>query len=130
MVTDSIGDLINHLKTANHAGKGLVSVPFSQHRLAVAEFLAKQKYVGGVEKRGKRVRKYLDIELAYDGKSPRIRGARRISRPSRRLYRAARDLRPAASTHRITALSTPKGILTDKEARKENVGGEVLFEMW
>lgn len=130
MVTDTIGDLINHLKTANRAGKSMVSVPYSGHRLAVVELLAKEKYVVSANRRGKKVRKYIDIELAYDGKSPRIHGARRISRPSRRLYRAARELRPTLGAHRIMVLSTPKGILTDREAKKQSVGGEVMFEIW
>lgn len=130
MVSDTIGDLINHLKTANHAGKRLVSVPYSAHRLAVVELLAKEKYVGSANRRGKKIRKFIDIELAYEGKSPRIRGARRISRPSRRLYAAARELRPAPGSHSLTVLSTPNGILTDKEARKRGVGGEILFEIW
>ncbi len=130
MVSDTIGDLINHLKTANRAGKQMVSVPYSGHRLAVVKLLAKEKYIASATKRGKKVRKYIDVELAYDGESPRINGARRISRPSRRLYRSARELRPAAGAHRITVLSTPKGILTDRDAKKQSVGGEVMFEMW
>lgn len=131
MVTDPIADLINQIHNAALVKKAHVSVPFSLFKLAIAEKLKDGGWVQAVEKKGKKVKKTLDITLKYrdDGK-PRIEGVKRISKPGRRLYRSVRDIVPVKYGYGALFLSTPKGVLTDKEARKEKVGGEVLFEIW
>ena len=84
-----------------------------------------------VDKKGKKVRKTLDVMLKYVEKGvPVIHGARRISKPGRRVYKKAHEIMPVRYGHGALLLSTPKGVMTDKEARKEKVGGEALFEIW
>ncbi|PIR82805.1 30S ribosomal protein S8 [Candidatus Kaiserbacteria bacterium CG10_big_fil_rev_8_21_14_0_10_59_10] len=131
MTTDPVGDLIIRVKNAGAVRKESVSVPFSMLKFSIAEKLKDAGYVKAVEKKGKKVRKTLDIVLRYDeGGRHAIQGVRRVSKPGRRMYRSVQELSPVRYGHGTLILSTPRGILTDTEARKEKVGGEALFEIW
>ena len=131
MITDPIGDLIIRLTNAGAVKKESVSIPFSMFKLAIAEKLKETGWVKQVEKKGKKVKKTLDITLKYtETGSPVIQGAKRVSKPGRRLYRSVSEIIPIHYGHGALILSTPKGVMTDKEAKKERVGGEALFEIW
>lgn len=131
MVNDPIGDLIIRLTNAGAVKKTSVSIPFSILKQSVAEKLKDAGYVTHVEKKGKKVRKTLEVGLKYTaGGEPLIQGVKRISKPGRRLYKSVKEIMPVRYGHGALILSTPKGILTDKEARKEKVGGEAMFEIW
>lgn len=131
MVTDPVGDLINRLQNAGAVKQTTVSVPFSMYKLAIVEKLKAIGLVGGIEKKGKKVKKTLDITLKYDAAGkPVINGAKRVSKPGRRLYRSVGEIVPVRYGHGHLILSTPKGIKTGLEAKKEKVGGEALFEIW
>lgn len=131
MVTDPIGDFIVRLKNAGAVGKETVSVPYSKLKHAVAEKLRERGYVASVAKRGRKAKKFLDVELVYGAsRVHKITGVRRLSKPGRRLYASVRELRPVKFGKGVLILSTPKGILTGEEARKSRVGGETLFEIW
>lgn len=131
MVIDPIADLIIRLKNAGMVKKENVSVPHSAFKLAIAEKLRDVGYVKTVEKKGKKARKMLDITLKYDEKgTPVIHGVKRVSKPARRIYKSVLEIVPVKYGHGALILSTPKGIKTDKEARKEKIGGEALFEIW
>lgn len=131
MVTDPIADLINQLKNAGIVKRDIISVPYSKFKFTVASKLKDAGYVKEVTKRGKKTRKCVEIELAYekDG-TPKISGVKRISRPGRRVYERVVTIHGVKYGVGALILSTPKGVLTDKEARKENVGGEALFTIW
>jgi small subunit ribosomal protein S8 len=91
----------------------------------------KAGFVGGVTKRTKKSRQLLEVAIAYDTEgTPRLHDVRRASKPSRRVYKGVKDLHPVRQGYGLTLLSTPKGILTDREAKKEHVGGEVLLTIW
>ena len=131
MVNDTIGDFIIRLKNAGAVKKESISVPFSSLKLAVAEKLKDAGFVASIDKKGKKVRKTLDVVLKYDTEGIHvIHGVKRISKPGRRVYRSVSEIMPVRYGYGTLVLSTPKGILTGKEARKENVGGEALFEIW
>ncbi len=131
MVTDPVADLINRIKNAGAVKAASVSLPFSNFKLAIAEKLKDAGYVKAVEKKGKKVRKALDVVLKYDETGTHvIMGVKRVSKPGRRMYRSVHEIKPVKYGHGALILSTPKGIMTDKEARKEKVGGEALFEIW
>lgn len=131
MVSDSVGDFIIRLKNAGAVKKAIVSVPYSAFKLAIAEKLQQAGFIEHIEKKGKKVRKTLDIALKYDESgAPAIHGVRRVSKPGRRLYRTAPHIVSVHFGRGLLLLSTPKGVLTNKEARKERVGGEALFEIW
>ncbi len=131
MVGDPIGDFIIRLKNAGAVAHESVSIPHSKMKMAVAEVLHKAGYIKNVEKRGKKIRKTIHVDLLYkeDG-TPRITEVKRISKPGRRMYKSVDEIFPVRYGKGTLVLSTPKGILTDKEARKESVGGEALFEIW
>jgi len=131
MVNDPVADFINRLVNAGAVKHAVVSLPFSNLKLAIAEKLKDAGYVEGAEKKGKKVKKTLDVTLKYTSAGMhRINGVKRISKPGRRLYRAVHEITPVRYGKGALILSTPKGILTDKEARKANVGGEAMFEIW
>lgn len=131
MTTDPIADLINQIKNAGAVKKATVSIPFSNFKLSIAEKLKETGWVKAVEKKGKKVKKTLDITLKYndDGKAF-VQGVKRISKPGRRIYRGFEEVIPVKYGFGALILSTPKGIKTDKEAKKEKVGGEALFQIW
>jgi small subunit ribosomal protein S8 len=130
-MTDPIADFINRLSNAGAVKKATVSVPFSMFKLAIAEKLQGAGYVQGVEKKGKKVKKTIDIALKYDAQGrPAIKGVKRVSKPGRRMYAGVHDLKTVKYGHGALILSTPQGIMTDKEARLAKVGGEALFEIW
>ncbi|OGG69368.1 30S ribosomal protein S8 [Candidatus Kaiserbacteria bacterium RIFCSPHIGHO2_12_FULL_53_13] len=131
MVSDTVGDFIVRIKNAGFVKKASVSVPYSALKHAIAEKLKDAGFVKSIEKKGKKVRKTLDIVLKYNEEGlPVVNGVKRISKPGRRLYRSVREIMPVRYGHGVLILSTPKGIKTGSEARKEKVGGEALFEIW
>ncbi len=131
MVNDPVGDFINRLKNAGAIKQANVSVPFSAFKMAIAEKLKDAGYIAGLEKKGKKVKKTLDVTLKYDtGGAPVIHGVKRISKPGRRMYKSVHEIVSVRYGHGSLVLSTPKGVMTDKEAKKEKVGGEALFEIW
>ncbi|MEY4747629.1 MAG: ribosomal protein [Candidatus Parcubacteria bacterium] len=130
MVNDVVGDFIVRLTNAGAVKSATVSVPYSSFKAAIAEKLKEAGYLSNIEKKGKKVKKVLDITLKYDDGRHAIRGVKRISKPGRRLYKSVHEIVPVRYGHGALILSTPKGVMTDKEARKEKVGGEALFEIW
>jgi small subunit ribosomal protein S8 len=131
MVTDPVADFIVRLCNAGAVKHAVVSVPFSNFKLAIAEKLKDAGYVTAIEKKGKKVKKTLDVTLKYDSSGQHfIKGVKRISKPGRRMYKRAGEIIPVKYGHGALILSTPQGIKTDKEARKEKIGGEALFEIW
>lgn len=130
MTTDPIADFLIRLKNANRVGKTEVIMPFSKMKHELANLLAKEGYVGEITRRGKTAVKSMVVELSYKDGKPAIVGTKRISKPSRRIYRGVREIFPVKRGKGLLVLSTPKGVLTDAAARKERVGGEALFEIW
>lgn len=112
------------------ARKEYVRIPYSKGDLAVAEVLAKKHFVGAVSKKGKGVKRIIEILIKYEGDKGIIRGTKFLSKPSRRLYIGYKEVRPVKQGFGVLVLSTPRGIMTGSEARREKVGGEVLFEIW
>ncbi|MCU0660239.1 MAG: 30S ribosomal protein S8 [Candidatus Pacebacteria bacterium] len=130
MTTDPIADMINTLKNAGTASKESIVLPYSKIKQSIADCLLKAGYVKSVSKKTRKGFPALEIGLQYLGKDPRVTDVKRISKPSRRMYMGVKEIRPFKNGHGMTVLSTPKGILSDKDARKEMVGGEILFTIW
>jgi small subunit ribosomal protein S8 len=130
MVTDPISDLVIRLKNGSDAKKPSVSVVYSKFAANVAHALKKAGYVETVEAKGEKFDRTLEIGLRYFTAGVRIHGVERISKPSRRVYQKSSDIRSYKSGFGSIILSTPKGILTDQEAKKLSVGGEALFKIW
>ena len=130
-MNDPISDLIIRIKNTSMAGKDSASIPHSKLKLAVAEILKREGYIKSVSSKGKDTHKTIEIGILYDeNHTPKVKGVSRVSKLSKRVYMGVKDIRPVKYGYGLLLLSTPKGILTDKEARKENVGGEALFKIW
>ena len=130
MVNDTVGDFIIQLKNAGMVGKKEVSIPYSKFKHAIADKLASAGYLEKVDTHGKAVGKTLDVTLKYQNGKHQIIGVKRISKPGRRMYMRVTEIHPIKFGKGHMILSTPAGILTNDEARKQNVGGEKLFIIW
>ena len=131
MVNDPVGDFIIRLTNAGAIKKASVSVPFSAFKMAIAEKLKEAGFIANIEKKGKKIKKTLDVTLKYNDQGDHfIQGVKRISKPGRRLYKASHEINPVRYGKGALILTTPKGIMTDKEAKKAVIGGEALFEIW
>ncbi len=103
----------------------------SKLKMAILQCMQKAGYIESVTKKGKKVVTYLEVVLAYDADGrPKVSEAKRMSKSSKRVYMGAKDIRPVRNGYGIMILSTPKGILTGEDARKESVGGEALLSVW
>ncbi len=130
MVSDTVGDFIIQLKNAGMVGKKEVSLPYSKLKHAIADVLQQEGYVAEVSAAGEKAGKQLTVTLQYVDGAHRINDVQRMSKPGRRLYAKAAEIYPVKYGKGRIILSTPAGILTGEEARKQNVGGEQLFKIW
>lgn len=130
-MNDPIGDFIIRIKNAGKVGKKNISLPFSNMKHTIAELLSKKGYVGEVTKKAKGSLKYLSVDLLYtEDEKPLVLNVKRVSKPSRRIYKKAKNINIFRRGYGMSVFSTPKGILSDVDARKENLGGEHLFDIW
>ncbi len=128
---DQIADMITRIKNAGDVKKESLVFPYSKIKFEIASVLQKEGFLKSVAKKGKKVTKFIEAELNYEADgSPKVRGVERVSKLSKRIYQKSKELRPVKYGTGLTILTTPKGILTNKEAKKEKVGGEVLFKIW
>jgi small subunit ribosomal protein S8 len=131
MINDPLGDMLIRIKNAGLAKLEKTVVPYSKLKFEVANVLMKEGYIKSFSVKGKKVRKHIEVEIAYsDGGVPRVEDLKRISKLSRRVYLGARDIRPVMNGTGLMVVSTPKGLLSSKEARRQNLGGEALFSIW
>mgnify|MGYP006338352151 FL=1 len=126
-----ISQIINNLKTANSAQKSTTVFGFSKFRKAILDKLSALGFIGDVKVIGTGPIQHIEVELVYDeaGK-PKIAGVQQVSKYSRRMYGSYRDAHQVKNGYGALLVSTPKGVLTDSEVRREKVGGEFLFKIW
>lgn len=130
MVIDPIADMFSRIKNAQAVGAAVVLLPYSKLKMEIARAFLRRNFIKEINKRNKKNRKFIEITLFYEDKIPLIRDIKRVSKVSRRIYKGAKEIKSVRQGYGALILSTPKGILTDKEARKENVGGEIMCEIW
>jgi len=126
-VNDPIADFLTRIRNAGMARHDAVAMPHSKMKVEMARILTEQGYINGYHERGEGVKKELVVELKYgpDGRRA-ISGLRRMSRPGRRVYRKQTNIPRVLDGLGVAILSTSRGILTDQEARRAGIGGEVL----
>jgi len=130
-MTDPITDMLNRIRNAQAVGHPIVNIPFSKFKYEIAKILEEKEFIERVVIRGRKSRKTIRITLKYDeNKRPMISGLKRISKPGQRIYQGYRKIRRVKGGHGIAIISTPKGLMTDQEARKSKLGGEILCEVW
>ena len=128
---DTIAQMLISIKNGNAASKEAVILPYSKLRQQIADCLVKEGYITSASKKtDKGEKQVLEIVLSYEGKSPKMSFAKRVSKPSRRIYIKAKEIRPVKNGHGLLVVSTPKGVLSGEDAKKQLVGGEVLFKVW
>jgi small subunit ribosomal protein S8 len=130
MVNDPIGDFIVRLKNASDVGLAHVVVPYSKMKHTVADVLVASGFLVSATKEGKDTRMALTVHLVYKDGQPKITGVKRISKPGRRMYVASKNIHAVKYGKGLLVVSTPNGIMSGAEARKQNVGGEALFEIF
>ena len=131
-MTDPVADLLSRIRTAYMAKHDRLDVPASKLKLEVCRILKEQGYVESYQQLdGDTVKRQMRIFLRYtpDGE-PLIRSIKRISKPGRRVYKGAEEIRPVLNGLGVGIISTSQGLLTDSQARQRRVGGEVLCEVW
>lgn len=126
---DQIANMLITIKNGGLVNKATVIIPASNMKVAILELLKTEGYVKTYNVTGD-IKKTIEVVLAYTKGSPRIQGVARVSKQSKRIYTGVKDIKPFKYGHGMTVLSTPKGILSDKQARHEMVGGELLFTIW
>jgi|SRR3989344_1576251 len=127
---DPIADMIVRIKNASDSKKESVVFPYSKLKLAILDALLKEGFVKSFGKKGKKVVKFIEVGLVSGEGVPRIHGVERVSKSSKRIYHKSKDIRKVRSGMGALILSTPKGIMTDKQAKEAGVGGEALFKIW
>jgi small subunit ribosomal protein S8 len=128
-MTDPISDMLTRLRNAAKAFLPVVELPHSKLKESIAQLLKKEGYVAEVAVEGKPFRK-IRIKLKYNGRKPVIEGLRRVSSPGLRRYAASTEIPRVRGGMGTSILSTPEGVMTGAQARKKNVGGELLCEIW
>jgi small subunit ribosomal protein S8 len=131
MMTDPLGDMLTRIRNGQLAKKASVTAPASRLRANVLEVLKREGYIRGYSQAEQRTGvSELTIELKYHEGLPVIREIARVSKPGRRVYSRIKDLPKVSSGLGISILSTPRGVMSDAEARAANVGGEVLCQVF
>ena len=130
-ITDPIADLLTRFRNASQAKHATVDIPASNMKKAIAQILVDEGYVTSYKVTEDDKQGVITITLKYtDNMQPVITGLRRISKPGLRIYTSCEDMPKVLKGIGTAIVSTPKGVMTDKQARKENVGGEVLAFVW
>ncbi len=129
-VTDQISDYLTRIRNAGSAGHKTVAIPSSKLKLAVSKILKEQGFIADFEEIQDNIQASLKISLRYFNREPAIREVKRISKPGRRVYVAVDQLPRIKNGLGIAIISTSKGVMTEKEAKKFNVGGEVICSVW
>ncbi len=129
-ITDPIADMLTRIRNANNARHETVDVPASKLKLSIAKILMEEGYIKSYQFVEDGNQGVIKITLKYLGKEKVITGLRRVSKPGLRMYAGADDLPKVLRGLGIAIISTSKGVMTDKNARKEHVGGEVLAFVW
>ena len=123
-------DLLTKLKNAQAVKRESIKLPYSNMDLAIAEVLSKHKFIEEASKKGRMPKRLLELRLKYKEGNGVIQGIKILSKPSRKLYAGYQTIKPIRQGYGLLVLSTSKGILDGKSAKKQKVGGQLLFEIW
>jgi len=143
-MNDPIADMLTRIRNAQVVGKPEVILPYSKIKMSIAEFLSTNGWLGQVSKlepikpaKGKKSKQdvnsrfsQIKIEIKYNGKFPHIKSLQRVSKPGRRVYVGKDEIPTVCNGYGISVISTSRGLMSDKQARQEKVGGEVICELY
>jgi small subunit ribosomal protein S8 len=126
MMTDPISDMLTRIRNAQLGGKNAVTMPSSKLKCAIAQVLKEEGYIDGFDVRENGTKRDIEISLKYYAGQPVIEKLERVSRPGLRIYRRVDDIPKVMNGLGIAIVSTSRGVMTDRKARSQGVGGEVL----
>lgn len=129
-MTDPVADMIIRIKNAYLAKRKTVQMPYSKVKEAIAAVLLAHGYISSVEKKSVTVQGELEIVLTYKGKQSAVTNVKRISKPGRRVYSQVDSIPKTLGGYGVTIVSTSQGVMSDVDAKKKNIGGEVLCQVW
>lgn len=130
MVNDPISDMLTRIRNAQAVDHQTVVIPFSKLKMNLAEILKKEGLIEEVDAQGKKTNKVIEIKLKYLKGEPVINNIKRISKPGRRMYIKKDEIKPIRQGFGMSVISTSQGLMTNKEASKKRLGGEVLCEIY
>ena len=130
-MSDSISDMLTSLRNAIAVNHPTVDVPYSNLKYEIAKILTKEGFIEKAEKKGKKNKKVIEITLRYnEEKKPVISGLKRISKPGQKIYSDSQRIKKTGGGYGLIIVSTSKGLMTDREAKKQKLGGELLCRIW
>jgi small subunit ribosomal protein S8 len=129
-VTDPIADMLTRIRNANTERHDTVDIPYSKVKKAIADILVNEGFVKSMDVLQDAAHKTIRLTLKYENKTRVLQGLKRISRPGLRIYANVEELPKVLNGLGVAVISTSKGIMTDKEARKQKLGGEVIAYIW
>lgn len=129
-MSDSIADMLTRIRNASRAGHPNVTFPGSKLKESILEILKVEGYIEDFQVKRQNKKTDIEVQLKYQGKQPVIKQLERVSRPGRRSYTSAAELRPVRNNMGIAIVSTSRGVMTGRKAKRLNVGGEVLCQVW
>jgi len=127
---DPIADMLTSIRNAQAVLKETVVVPYSEMKFEILKIFKKENLIEQVEKKGRKARRSIEVKLKYEDKEPVISSLKRVSKPGQRIYTTAGKIRRVRDGYGISIISTSKGLMTNKEARRKNMGGEIICEIW
>ncbi len=130
MVTDPVGDALIRIKNGYLARKTQTNLGYSKLVMAICQVLLKEGYIESFKQEKDGAREVILVDLKYDGRRPAMSEVKRISKPGFRVYSGKKTLPWVLNGLGIALISTPRGLMTDKQARKEGLGGEVMAHIW
>ena len=122
--------MLNRIRNAQAVKKENVEVPYSTIKYGIARILESNGFIKGIELKGKRTKKIMELGLQYKDAAGQMGGAKRVSRPGQRQYVSALEIPRVKGGHGIAILSTSKGLMSNREAKKAHISGEILCEIW
>lgn len=129
-MTDPIADMITRIKNALMAGHTQAVIPHSKMKAAIGQLLVDHGYLTNMDIKDLKPQAEIVVDLKYVNKVPAITQVRRLSKPGRRMYASAKKVPRALGGYGLTIVSTSQGVMSDDDARKKNVGGELLCQIW
>lgn len=127
---DPVADMLTKIRNAQVVLHPMVSVFYSDLKYEIVKIFERYGFIEKIEKKGRKAKRTIDIYLKYEEKVPAISGLRKISKPGQRIYSGFQTMSKEKKNSGILVVSTPKGLMSDIEARKQKLGGEVICEIW
>lgn len=129
-LSDPIADMLTRIRNASRAGHPQVTFPASKLKVAILDILKGEGFIAEYSSKSEKRISDIEVKLKYSGKTPVIKQLERVSRPGRRFYTNAGELKPVRNNMGIAIVSTSQGVMTGRKAKKLNIGGEVICRVW